>query len=71
MAYGMDGAIDSDLVDSLAVSRSSRSGGFFAPLLVLLLGEQLVEKETIFLRKLLDPIQDLVNSRAAHRFSEI
>src|SRR5215210_2682194 len=71
MAYGVDGAIDGILVDSPALSRSSRIGGFRAPLLVLLLGEQLVEQETIFRGKLLDPIEDLVDGCAAHESSEI
>ena len=68
MAYGVDGTIDGALVDSPVLSHSPRTGGFLAPLLVLSLGEQLVEQEAIFLGKLADPIEDLVDGCATHEF---
>jgi len=70
MADGADGAVDGTLVDSPVPSHPSRFGGFLAPLLVLLLGEQLVEQEAIFLGKLPDPIEDLFDGCAAHEPSE-
>jgi hypothetical protein len=69
-AYGVDGAIDGALVDSPILSQPPRMSGCLAPLLVLLLCEQLVEEEAIFLRKLLDPIENLVDGGSAHKSSE-
>src|SRR3954469_22674797 len=70
VAHGVDGAIDDILIDSPALSHPLRMGGFLAPLLVLLLCEELVENEAIFLGKLLDLIKDLVDGCAAHKSSE-
>src|ERR1700681_3762544 len=70
MAHGVDGAINGILIDSPVLSHPLRMGGFLAPLLVLLLCEELVEEKAIFLGKLLDPIKDLVDGCAAHKSSK-
>src|SRR5215831_12916982 len=67
VAHGVNGAIDGALVDPLVLSQPPRMSGFLAPLLVLLLGEQLVEEEAIFLGELLDPVEDLIDGCAAHK----
>ena len=54
MTRGIDGAVDSLLVDPLTLSPISRFGGFFTPFLVFLLGEQLIEEAAVFRGKLLD-----------------
>lgn len=66
MTRGIDGAVDSFLVDPPALSRLSRPGGFFAPLLIFLLGEQLIKQAAVFRRKLLDANENVVNGCAAH-----
>ena len=66
MACGLNGAVDRTLIDSPALSYPPCLGGFLAPLLLFLSSQQLVEQKAIFLGKLPDPIQDLVNSCATH-----
>jgi hypothetical protein len=65
-ACGLNGAVDDTVIDSPALSYAPRLGGFLAPLLLLLPSKQLVEQKAIFLGKLPDPIQDLVNGYATH-----
>lgn len=66
MTYSMDGTIDGRLVDSPLVSHLPRLCGFLAPHPLFFLSEQLTKKVALFLRKLLDSMQDVVNGCSAH-----